>query len=300
MSAGELVRAASLKPGQLEGAQEPHLYYPAEGFGALYRRTMLNDFFTRLIGRTSIRTVAEVPLDSYGIAGAGSLIFAQLGRRVTLVSDEESVLDRARALMSFNGVSGIDYLSTPLSSIDAATDAFDLTWSFDRVQALCYPLTVLHEVCRISKAAMVIVPNAHNYGQHAHYLYHRLAGTTCDFVGPRRWMRRAPIRDALCRGGMTIVDEGIIDAPWWPGFPELPNIIRSLLGRPPVTLKGAGVAESSPKVVAPADLPALRRKVERSAFIERGRLWPGIVKLLFAHNVYVIGCKPQHRCELGL
>jgi hypothetical protein len=283
------------------GAAEIHLYYPPEGLGALYRRTMLNDFFVDWIRRTNIQTVAEVPLDSYGIVGAGSLIFAQLGCKVTLISDDQSILDRAQALMSFNGVSHrVRFLHSPLHDIPVDEGTFDFTWSFDRLQALPDPASFLHELCRISKATMIVVPNAHNYGQYLHHFYHLAARTTCEYVGPRRWMRRAPIRAGLQRGGMTIIDDGIIDAPWWPGFPELPNLIRRLLGRPPVTVEGEGMPEAQPQVFPPADVPRLRRQVERSAFIERGRLWPGFVKLLFAHNVYVVGCKPRHRSELGL
>jgi hypothetical protein len=288
------------EPDRSDDVQQVHLYYPAEGLGAIYRRTMLNDFFTDLIHHTDIHTVAEVPLDSYGMIGAGSLIFTQLGCEVTLISDDQAILDRARALMNFNGVSHMRYLHSPLYNITVAADTFDFTWSFDRLQALSDPEPFLQELCRISKATMVIIPNARNYGQYAHYVYHRLAGTTCEFVGPRRWMLRAPIRDALKRGGMTIVADGIIDAPWWPGFPELPNLVRGLLGRAPVTVDDSEMPEAKPQVVPPADVPHMRRQVERSAFFEHGRFWPGFVKSLFSHNVYVIGCKPGHRDELGL
>lgn len=288
------------EPNQPDIAQQFHLYYPTEGFGAIYRRVMLNDFFTDLIRRTNIHTVAEVPLDSYGMIGAGSLIFTQVGCKVTLISDDQAILDRAQALMNFNGVSHVRYLHSPLYNITVAADTFDFTWSFDRLQALSDPTAFLQELCRISKATMVIIPNAHNYGQYAHYLYHRMKGTTCEYVGPRRWMRRAPIRDALRRGGMAIVADGIIDAPWWPGFPELPSLVRGLLGRAPITVDDRGMPEANPQVVPPADVPRMRCQVERSAFIERGRFWPGLVKLLFAHNVCVIGCKAQYRREIGL
>jgi len=261
---------------------------------------MLNEFFSDLIRRTNIRTVAEVPLESYGIVGAGSLIFTQLGCEVTLISDDQRVLDRARALMRFNGVSGVHYLHSPLHSIPVAADTFDLTWNFDELLPIRHRGAFLQELCRVSKATFVVVPNAYSYGQLMHAFYHWLMGTTCMHAGPRRWMRAKPIREALQRGGMEIVGEGIIDVPWWPSFPELPNMVRRLLGRPTVEVEAKGIPEAHPDHVPPADVPAMRRKVERSAFIERGRLWPGPIKRLFAHNLYVLGCKAEHRQSLGL
>jgi len=285
---------------QPDSAQQVHLYYPTEGFGNIYRRAMLNDLFTDLIRRTNIQTVAEVPLESYGIVGAGSLIFTQLGCEVTLISDDQAVLDRARALMSFNGVSQVHYLHSPLCSIPVADDTFDLTHNFDELLPLPDQEVFLRELCRISKATFVVVPNAYSYGQLMHYFYHRLMGTTCMHVGPRRWMHSKPIRDALQRGGMAIVGEGIIDVPWWPSFPELPNMVRRLLGRPAVEVDVREIPEANPNYVRPADVSTMRRKVERNAFIERGRLWPGPIKRLFAHNIYVIGCKTEYRQSLGL
>jgi hypothetical protein len=278
------------------------LYYPAEGFGVLYRRVMTNDFCTDLIRSTNIQTVAEVPLDSYGIVGAGSLIFVQLGCRVTLISQSPELLDRARALMDFNGVSDVRYLHSSMDRIPVADNTFDFTWSFDRLQSLSNPTAFLQELCRVAKATMVSVPNAYNYGYYGHYLYHWMTGITCEYVGPRRWMRCAPIRAGLERGGMDIIAEGVIDVPWWPGFPELPDLVRRFLGRAPSHALESfrGTAEVNPQTVAQEDIPQLLRKTERSGFIERGRFWPKQIKRLFAHNVYVIGCKPQYRDELGL
>ncbi len=296
---GEDVATLVVETPQAAARPRPHLYYPAEGFGAVYRRVMVNDYFSALIRRTAIRSVAELPLDSYGIVGAGSLLFTELGCEVTLVSDDRATLRRAQALMEFNQVEGVRYLYCPLERVPVAPDTFDLTWSFDRLQATSDPAALLAELCRVSKATLVSVPNVDNYGQLPHYLYHRLTGTTCEYVGPRGWMLHAPIREALLRGGMEIVDEGWIDVPWWPGFPELPNLVRGLLGRAPVEINGEGVPEASPEVVPPAALPQMMRRVARSALIERGR-WPAVVRRLFAHNLFVLGCKPEHRRALGL
>lgn len=285
---------------QPDQAHLVHYYYPAEGFGNLYRRVITNDFFTNLIRLSKIRNVAEIPLDTYGIVGAGSLIFTQLGCQVTLVSDRQKVLDRGRALMDFNGISGVRYLHSQYESISVPDDNFDLTWNFDRLQTLPDPEVALRELSRISKAILISVPNAHNYGQYAHLVYHLLKGTTCEYVGPRKWMLRRSVRETLLTLGMEIVEEGVIDVPWWPGFPEFPNLVRGLVGRAPVAVDEEGMPEANPEIVSSAEVPQLIRRVERAAFIEQGRLSPGWVKLLFAHNVYVLGCKPQYRQELGL
>jgi len=299
------MRENTLAAQTLSGPERPgdappaHRYYPDEGFGNMYRRAMLNDFFTDLVHRTHIRKVAEVPLESYGIVGAGCLILTQLGADLTLISDDQNLLDRAQALMRFNSVSRVNYLHSPLRSIPVADDTFDFTWNFDELLPMSDREAFLREQCRISKAAMVVIPSANNYGQVMHHIYHKLTGTTCMHADPREWMRHKPVREAFQRNGMTVVAEGIIDVPWWPSFPELGNIVRGWLGRPPVQIDTQGIPEANPKVVPPADVPAMRRKIVRNGFVERGR-WPRLIKLFFAHNFYVIGCKPQSRQALGL
>ncbi len=285
---------------QPNGAPPVHFFYPSEGFGNVYRRSMLNDFFTELIVRTNIRSVAEVPVECYGIVGAGSLIFTQLGCEITLVSEDQLALDRAQALMHFNGVPQVRYLHSPLHNIPVAADTFDLTWNFDEILTMPDKETFLQELCRISKATFVVVPNANSYGQLMHHWYHKFTGTTCMHAGPRPWMHPEPIANALKNAGMDIVDVGFIDVPWWPSFPELPNMVRRMLGRAPVEVTGQGIPEANPDYVRPADVPAMRRKVERSAFIEHGRWWPRPIRQLFAHNIYVLGCKPAYRHSLGL
>jgi hypothetical protein len=297
---GDIMPLIPLGTKQSNQAHLVHYYYPAEGFGNLYRRVITNDFFTNLIRTTEIRNVAEIPLDTYGIVGAGSLIFTQLGCQVTLVSDRQYVLDRARALMDFNGISGVRFLQSQYETISIPENCFDLTWNFDRLQTLPDPVVALRELFRISKAIFISVPNAHNYGQYAHFVYHQLKKTNCEYVGPRKWMLRSPIRETLLNLGMEIIEEGVIDVPWWPGFPEFPNLVRRLLGRAQVDVDEEGIPETNPVYVSPTEVPQLRQKVERAAYIEKGHRIPSWVKLIFAHNLFILGCKPQYRQELGL
>lgn len=288
------------KTAQPESSRSVSYFYPDEGFGNVYRRSMLNDLFTDLIRRSNIHTVAEVPLESYGIVGAGSLIFTQLGCDVTMVSDDQELLNRAQALMKFNGVTDAKFLHSPLIPLELEDNAYDFTWNFDELLPLEEKEAFLAEQCRISKAAFVVVPSAYSYGQVMHYLYHKLTRTTCMHAGPRSWMYRKPIREAMKRNGMDVVKEGIIDVPWWPSFPELPNMVRSLLGRETVQVDKRGIPEANPNYVRPEDLPATQKRVRRSGIVELGRYWPKPVKYFFAHNIYVLGCKPEYREELGL
>jgi Methyltransferase domain len=286
----------------LDRADRPNirLYYPDEGFGNVYRRSMLNDLFTDLFRGTNIRKVAELPVESYGIVGAGSLIWAQLGADFTMVSEDPKIVERAKALMRFNSVPDAKYLLAPLHNLPVSNDEFDFSWNFDELLPMQNRQAFLTELCRVSKAAMIVVPNAYSYGQVAHYLYHVATRSTCMHAGPRVWMRHAPVRAALQREGMSIVAEGMVDVPWWPSFPELPNLVRGLLGRKKVEVDRHGIPELAPRAVPPAEEPAMRRKVERNAVIERGRLIPKPLKWFFDHNIYVIGCKPAYRQALGL
>jgi SAM-dependent methyltransferase len=278
-------------------AGPPYLYFPAvEGFGETYRRVMLNDYFARLLGAGRLRHVAELPLDDYGVPGAGSLVFAQHGCQVSLVSDDASLLQAGQRVFALNGLEPtLRLVEGPLTALPLADDTFDLGWNFDRLLMQPDPAQFLREMARVCKAVFVCVPNARNYGQYAHYVYHRLRGDRCAYVEPRAWMARRPVRQVLESLGLQVVEAGVIDAPWWPGFPELPDLARRLLGRP---------AAASPLRQAPVPLETVEEaqhwlsKVQGASFIERSRL-PEAVRLLFAHNVYVLAVKPQHRGLLG-
>lgn len=295
-----LARTTAPEHADVQEARRAYLYYPVEGFGCLYHRTMLNDFFTKFIGESKINSVAEAPLDSYGMVGAGSLVFTQLGRKLTLISQNKGLLARGSSLFEFNAIPDITCLHSALDHIPVAADAFDFSWSYERIQAVPNASAVVDELCRVSKAVMIVVPNKYNYGQYAHYFYHRVSGTTCDYVGPNTLMRPKPIREMLQRRGLVILREGMIDIPWWPLFPELPNLVRRLLGRKVVIVDPAEKPEVNPRVVPPTEIPELRRRVQRAAIIEHSSLLPQFLKLLFAHSMYVIGCKPRYRSQLGL
>ncbi len=274
-----------------------HLYFPAvEGFGETYRRVMLNEFFTRLLAGSQVQRVAELPLDDYGVVGAGSLVFAQHGRQVCLVSDDQPLLDAGRRVFHLNGLAeGLATLHAPLTALPLPDDSFDLGWNFDRLLVQPSPPDFLREMARVCKAVFVCVPNARNYGQYAHYLYHRVRGDRCAYVEPRAWMARRPVRATLEQLGLEIVEEGLIDVPWWPGFPELPDLVRSALGKPAA---GSPLRQAPVPIASAAEERAWLDKVQRAGVIERSRL-PDAIRQLFAHNVYVLAVKPQHRVMLA-
>jgi hypothetical protein len=238
-----------------------------------------------------------MPLDDYGVVGAGSVIFARHGCQVRLVSDDRSLLVAGMQVFEHNHLQqSVSLVQGPLTELPVPDNAYDLGWNFDRLLTLPSPEAFLKEMARVCKAVFVCVPNARNYGQYAHYLYHRLRGDRCAYVEPRAWMARKPVRAALRRAGLEVLDEGVIDVPWWPGFPELPDLVRRLLG------KRLADSPLRQKPVPPASVAEEQRwlaKVQKSAFIERGR-WPAFVRQFFAHNVYVLAVKPQYRESLGL
>lgn len=280
------------------GARHTHLYFPAvEGFGETYRRAMLNRYFGRLLDQARLRTVAELPLDDYGVVGAGSVIFAQRGCHVELVCDDRSLLVDGMRVFEHNGLQGaVSLLQAPLTAMPVPDNHYDLGWNFDRLLTLPSPPDFLREMARVCKAVFVCVPNAHNYGQYAHYIYHKLRGDRCAYVEPRAWMARGPVRSTLQQLGLAVVDEGLIDVPWWPGFPELPDLARRLIG------KRLGESPLRQKPVPPASLAEEQQwldKVASATFIERSKL-PEFLRQFFAHNVYVLAVKPGYRAELGL
>jgi hypothetical protein len=276
-----------------EPAARHFAYFPAvEGFGETYRRAMLNEYFERLLARANLSLVAELPLDDYGVVGAGSLVFARRGCQVRLVSDDELLLREGCRVFELNNLQQqVSLVHGSLTDLPVEDDAYDLGWNFDRLLTMPSPATFLHEMARVCRAVFVCVPNARNYGQYLHYVYHRLRGDRCAYVEPRAWMARRPVRAVLEQAGMEIVDEGLIDVPWWPGFPELPDLARSLLGRP----VAASPLRQAPHPPATAEEEAQwLDKVQRAAFIERSRL-PQPVRQLFAHNVYVLAVKRRYR-----
>ena len=60
-----------------------------------------------------------------------------------------------------------------------------------------------------------------------HILMHELM----HGLGPHN-LKTGTVRAALQGLGLEIVETGLIDVPWWPGFPELPDLVRGWLGRP--------------------------------------------------------------------
>ena len=261
----------------------PELYFPQEGFGAIYRRRVLNEFMVELARETGAQSVAEAPLDTYGVPGAGSFVFSRLPCETTLISPHEELLSRAeRAWRERLGVEPQTVQADP-TDIPVADGAYDLTWSFDRLQAEPDREGVVAELARVSRNALIIIPNAWNYAQPGHWLYHLVARPPCDFVGPRKWMRHGTIRRALEANGMEVVRCGLIDVPWWPGFPELPDLVRRMLkpwGKRPVRdMDDVSLDETA--------VHELLRKAERATFIERSRT-PQWLRAPFAHNLYVL------------
>jgi hypothetical protein len=188
-------------------------------------------------------------------------------------------------LWQSGGFTNVQFVESDLYNLPFSENYFDFSWNFDRIQTLAAPSEFLGEMCRVSKMVMVIVPNAYNYGQYFHHIYHLLSNSKCDFVGPRTWMRLKQVRKTLIHAGMKVIDEGPIDVPWWPGFPELPNLVRRLFGKKPV-----GVTSDIPAPLSLNGWDEFREKVEKSTFIEKSRL-PMPLKVFFAHNCYVIAGK---------
>jgi SAM-dependent methyltransferase len=280
------------------GPARTHLYFPAvEGLGETYRRVMLNEYFGRLLERTRLKTIAELPLDDYGVVGAGSVIFAQRGCHVRLISDDRGLLVDGMRVFEHNQLQAAVQLvqAEALTGLPVPDDSYDLGWNFDRLLTLPDPADFLREMARVCKAVFVCVPNAHNYGQYAHYMYHKVKGDRCAYVEPRAWMARRPVRETLQRLGLEVVDEGLIDVPWWPGFPELPDLVRRLLGK---RLADSPLRQQPIPPASQAEEQQWLDKVARASFIERSR-WPAVVRQFFAHNVYVLAVKPEFRASLG-
>jgi hypothetical protein len=268
-----------------------------EGFGETYRRVMLNRYFERLLDGARVESVAELPLDDYGVPGAGSLVFAQGGRSISLVSDDPALLECGQRAFEINALATrLRLVHGPLTALPLPDNAFDLAWNFDRLLVQPSPREFLREMARVSKAVFVCVPNAGNYGQYAHYVYHRLRGDRCAYVAPRAWMAREPVRAALRDLGLEVVEAGLIDVPWWPGFPELPDLVRGWLGRP---ASGSPLRQAPVPPATAEEAERWQAKVAQASFIERSRL-PEFVRQWFAHNVFVLAVKPEFREALGL
>ena len=164
--------AATVAAKNGSAAAHAHMYFPAvEGFGETYRRVMLNEYFGRLLDRARLKTIAELPLDDYGVVGAGSVIFAQRGCQVRLVSDDRSLLVDGLRVFEHNRLQqAVSLVQGPLSALPVPDNSYDLGWNFDRLLTMPSPPDFLREMARVCKAVFVCVPNKHNYGQYAHYV----------------------------------------------------------------------------------------------------------------------------------
>ena len=264
------------------------LYHPEiEGLGSTYGSYIKNEFFSKFVDRHNIKTVLEYPIDPYyEIAGTGSLIFAVKGCNVTLLSPFEERLEKAKQLWNEYGLSA--YLKTVKSDLTTApfgSAKFDLVWNEYVIQNLeadfnTKPADCIREMVRISrKFVLIITSNRLNYGFPIHKASCLLRGSKSKF-GSSRWMKGKPIRNILTELGIKKIEEGMIDIPPFPSFDAL-GFVRKV--------RGAFTKPEKPLEAKKSDADVIKM-LEKYSFIERSSL-PNILKIFFAHAVYVLGEK---------
>jgi len=200
-----------------------------EPFGITYDRVRLDGVLTRLVREHAIRNVLELPADgAKAMPGIYSLALARAGCQVTLFNPEDQALDlweRLGLRDQVTVVRGDDPGDTGL-----ADTSFDLVWNFVSVGFRPDFERIIKEMHRVTRRHVLTVHcNGFNWGYPWHRFLHRILdlpwthGETAYFF-PKR------VRQVYRNVGLTPVDFGLFDMPWWPDPPGFRDVRLHLSG----------------------------------------------------------------------
>ena len=198
-----------------------------EVFGITYDRLRLEKTFSKLVPEHGIKTALELPAGgAKAMPSIYSLGLARLGVKVTLFNPEEqglAVWDRLG--LDYDVIQGDNPRDTGLDS-----ESYDLVWNFVTVGFEPDFGEIIKEMARTSRShVMTVHCNGFNYGFPWHRLLHRLFNVGWNH-GETSYFFPKNVRRAYDAAGMTPVDFGLFDMPWWPDPPGFRDIRLHLSG----------------------------------------------------------------------
>jgi len=260
-----------------------------EGLGTVYERFMLNHYFERLMDSYVIRNCLEVPIYGMtGLTGINSVYLAKKGCNLMLVdTKKENILEAEKLWKSIPVKGGYDtLLHEDLSKLPFINNSFDLVWNFAALWHVKNAGLLLNEMARVSSnLVLIFVPNKKQPGYPLRkYVLDSNFFTTID----ESWIDLNRITKQLKLQGMRVIDEGLIDIPFWP---DTAVPIKRLFKKRDVN------EEKSDKGMSKGfwrwdimsyyrgNNPQLKDKIEKFSFLEK-RSIPRQLKTLWAHHLY--------------
>ncbi len=261
-----------------------------EGLGVVYERFVLNDFLEELARKYPFETVLEAPLFGMaGVSGINSYWLAKMGKRVTLVDDDEFRLDGVKRIWGELNAPATFIRHTDWAHLPFEDNSFDMVWEWAGLWYLPDAAALLKELARVSKnLVFVAMPNNIQVGyQLRKYVIDRDFFDTVD----ERWVNMRRIKRTLAEAGVRFVDEGVLDVPPWPDTVMPAADVLKRLGIKSKKLESQFTGEGwiwSTMDYYLGKQPDLYNRVMKYAWLDHAPI-PWQIKTIWAHHRYVVG-----------
>lgn len=245
------------------------------GIGVVYEQFMLNRLLMRIVKQHKVDSVLESPLlGMAGLTGINSMAISDMEVKITLADDDRERLRMVeKAWKTAKRKARFVHVKS-FSRLPFGDSEFGLAHNFAALWHLNDPEKAIGEMARVSKMALICMPNPSN----PIFQLRKIAG---KLPARKEWAGQKRICDALAAHGMRIIETGLLDIPPWP------DTVISLKRLIPM---GSGKWRWSMLDYYCGKNPGLGEKAEGYAFIEDSRL-PLAFKGLWAHHRYVIAGK---------
>lgn len=196
--------------------------------GITYDRLRLDRTLQRVARQHNVRTALEIP--SRGAKAMGGLYSLALGRAGVDVTLHEPDPDGLAVWERLGLADRVHALHTPdLPHLPVDTETFDLAWNFVTLGDEPHREALLAEMARTSRLVLTVHCNGFNWGYPWHRFLHRIFRVPWNHGDPH-WFFPDRVRESFRNAGITPIDFGHLDMPWWPDPPGLRDM-RLHLGR---------------------------------------------------------------------
>ncbi len=261
-----------------------------EGLGVVYERFVLNDYLDKIVDDHGIASVLEAPLYGMaGVSGINSVRFAERGCAETLVDSNVERLEGVKKIWERLTLPATFVHHEDFTCLPFEDNTFDLAWEWAGLWYLPNAEALLQELVRVSrKLVFVAMPNNIQVGYLLRkYVIDRDFFPTVD----EKWVQMGRIKKTLRAGGVTFIDEGVLDVPPWPDTVMPAAEVLKRLGIKSKKLNaqftGTGWTWNTMAYYL-GEQPDLRERVMKYAWLDHARL-PWQLKTVWAHHRYVLG-----------
>ena len=267
---------------------------PNEGLGTTYERFLLHDLFLMIDRREEIQTVLEVPsFGMTGISGINSMWWAQQGKKVCILDDDQQRVEYIRATWKKVNLSG-EILYHDDARLSFPPQSMDLIWNFAALWFVSNLDDFAAQVKTIAgKAILICVPNTKGLG----FLLRKKHAQNLPRIHLEN-IQPGTVQKAFSGDGWHLWKKGIFDVPPWPDIPMKKEdlLVKIKLGFLVKWLSSAGSNGKENPAWCILDYfsgkdPSLEQKILRYGILEKA---PQIIKTFWGHHRYFIFVK-EHK-----